>query len=58
MPEKLDKETFDQLVDVVLEYGGKPRRWLFEFPYREDESRQIIQIAEDTVRRMLGIINA
>lgn len=55
MPENLDKKTFDQLVDKVLDYNRTPRNYLFEYPYRADESREIIAKAEKLVRDILGL---
>jgi hypothetical protein len=58
MSGKLDKKTFDQLVDVVLEHGGTPRKYLFEYPYNEFESRRLITTAETAVKRIVAIIDA
>lgn len=56
MAKALDKETLDKAVDVLLDYNGTPRRHLFEYPYRADESRAIIAKAEAAVRRIMGIV--
>jgi len=51
-------ETFDQMVDKVLEYNGTPRKRLFEYPYRADESRDLIRKAEELVRSIvMGKVN-
>ncbi len=45
-------ETFDQMVDRVLEYNRTPRRDLFEYPHRADDSRELIRSAEELVRSL------
>jgi hypothetical protein len=57
MAEKLSKKTFNQLVDIVLEHGRTPRKELFEYPYNEFESRDLIASAERTVKRMIAVID-
>ncbi len=49
------KPTFvtDEMVDVVLEYNRTPRRDLFEYPHRADDSRKMIKSAEALVRTIL-----
>ena len=42
-------ESFDQMVNRVLEYNRTPRRHLFEYPYRADDSRELIRNAEELV---------
>lgn len=54
--EKLDSDTFESLVDIMLEQGGTPRRHLFEYPHRADDSRDYIAKAEKKVRLMLEIL--
>lgn len=46
-------ENFDRMVDAVLEYNKTPRRHLFEYPYRDDESRDLIRSAEGLVSKIL-----
>lgn len=43
----------DEMVDAVLEHDGTPRRRLFEYPHRDDDSREMIKEAENLVRRIL-----
>lgn len=43
----------DKMVDVVLEYNRTPRRDLFEYPHRPDDSRKYIRDAETIVRTIL-----
>lgn len=57
MADKLSKKAFDSLVDIVLEHGGTPRRRLFEYPYNEYESRDLIAKAEKAVKSMVAIID-
>ena len=45
----------DEMVDAVLEHGGTPRRRLFEYPHRDDDSREMIRSAETLVRRILSM---
>lgn len=53
----IDKATFRELTDQVLESNGVPRDYLFEYPYNEFESRKLIAKAEETVRKMADILN-
>lgn len=53
----IDKDTFRELTDQVLESNGVPRDYLFEYPYNEFESRKLIAKAEETVRKMANILN-
>lgn len=46
-------EVTHEMVDTVLEYNRTPRRHLFEYPYRADESRKLIGDAEALVRTIL-----
>lgn len=46
-------EITDGMVDVVLEYNRTPRRHLFEYPHRADDSRKYIKDAQDLVRNIL-----
>jgi hypothetical protein len=57
MSGKLDKKTFDKLVDIVLEHGRTPRKDLYEYPYNEFESRDLIAKAETAVKRIIKVIN-
>lgn len=52
----IDKATFRELTDAVLESTGVPRDYLFEYPYNEFESRKLIAKAEETVRKMAKIL--
>lgn len=54
---EISQATFEKLVDVMLENAGVPRNDLFEYPYNEFESRDLLKKAEATVRRTLGILN-
>lgn len=55
MPAKVSKKAFDEMVDIVLEHGGTPRKDLYEYPYNEFESRALIQKAEAAVKRIVAI---
>lgn len=57
MAANVDSKTFDAMVDVVLRAKGTPRHYLFEYPYNEFESRDILKSAESAVREMLRILN-
>lgn len=45
--------VFQKKVDLVLEFAGTPRHYLYEYPYRADESDEIIAKAERLVRKIL-----
>lgn len=57
MTTQLSQKTFDKLVDNVLEYNRTPRKDLYEYPYNEFESRDLIKAAENLVRSMVATIN-
>lgn len=57
MVKRLDEETKDRLVDVLLEYNRTPRHQLFEYPYNERESNEILEKAERAVHRIVRILN-
>lgn len=57
MSDKVSKKTFDQMVNIVLEHGGTPRRHLYEYPYNDYESRALIAKAESAVRSILKVLN-
>lgn len=57
MSTQLNQKTFEKLVDNVLEYNRTPRKDLFEYPYNEFESRDLIKNAEALVRKMVATIN-
>lgn len=50
---KVGKKVFNEMVDAVLEYNRTPRRELYEYPYNEFESRDLIANAEGLVRKVL-----
>ena len=52
----IDKDTFREMVDVVLESNGVPRRYLYEYPYNEFESARLIKHAEKTVEDLAEIL--
>jgi hypothetical protein len=52
MAKQLDREKLDKAVDILLNYNGTPRDRLFEYPYRADESKKLIESAEYVVRRI------
>ena len=56
MSRNVSQETMNQLVDTLLEYSGTPRRHLFEYPYRDDESRELIAKATRTARKMIATL--
>lgn len=56
MADTVDPKTFEKLVNAVLKAKGTPRRELFEYPYNDFESEDIIKSAEATVREMLRIL--
>lgn len=58
MAQKVSKETFEKMVDAVLEYNRTPRRELFEYPHNEWESRTLINNAEAVVRKVLALSEA
>lgn len=55
-PRVIDKETLREMVDVVLESNGVPRRYLYEYPYNEHESDRLIKNAEKTVESLAEIL--
>lgn len=56
MSEKVSKKAFDQMVNIVLEHGGTPRKRLYEYPYNDFESRDLIASAERAVKRIVAVI--
>lgn len=52
-PDLTDADRRDRAQDVVLEFNGTPRRELFEYPYRADESRELITGADRVVVHVL-----
>lgn len=56
MSEKVSKKAFDQMVNIVLEHGGTPRKRLYEYPYNDFESRDLIANAERAVKRIVAVI--
>lgn len=36
----------DEIVDLLLAHGGTPRKDLFEYPHRADDSRMYIKEAQ------------
>jgi hypothetical protein len=57
MAKELNKEKLDKAVDILLSYKGTPRDRLFEYPYRADDSRKMIENAEYVVRRISATLN-
>lgn len=55
---KIDKKTRESLVDVFLEHKGVPRKDLFEYPYNEFESRNLIKAAEASLDKVLHILSS
>lgn len=55
MSTQVKKETMDKMVDAVLEYNKTPRRHLFEYPYRADDSQRLIANAERLVKTILAL---
>lgn len=51
-----EKKFRRKLVDRILEYKGTPRTWLFEYPYRADESQAIIKKAEKLLDDLIQMI--
>lgn len=52
----LAEDTRHEMEDVLLEYRGTPRRHLFEYPHRDDDSRRMIAEASSVVTRLLAIL--
>lgn len=52
-PDLTDADRRDRAQDVVLEFNGTPRRELFEYPHRADESRELIAQADRVVAVVL-----
>lgn len=55
---EVSDETRERLVDLFLEHKGVPRKDLFEYPYNEYESRDLINSAEAYVDKVLRILNS
>ena len=53
----VDRDTRDKLINALLAYKGTPRHRLFEYPYRDDESRAMIDQADKTVTWLLTVLN-
>jgi hypothetical protein len=58
MAKEITQEKLDKMVNIVLRAKGTPREHLFEYPYRADESQQLIKNAENTVRSIIAVMNA
>lgn len=50
------QKRFESLVDFMLEQRGTPRRDLFEYPHRADDSRTYIANAERSAVEVLNIL--
>lgn len=57
MAKELEREKLDTVVSMLLRYKGTPRDRLFEYPYRDDESRELIANAETVARRIVAELN-
>ena len=57
MAQEPDRKVLDSMVDAVLDYNRTPRSHLFEYPYRADESRILINNAEILVKKILRMQN-
>ena len=53
-----DAASRERLVNLLLAHRGTPRERLFEYPYRTDESWELIQQAETAVADVLKILNS
>lgn len=49
-------EQFRTLVDIMLTQAGTPRRRLYEYPYRNDDSDEYVKKAENRVRESLRVL--
>lgn len=56
MVQRIKRESFNSMVDIVLAHNGTPRSKLFEYPHRDDDSRIMIAKAEDVVTGILSIV--
>lgn len=57
MAKEITQEKMDKMINIVLRAKGTPRERLFEYPYRADESQQLIKNAENTVRGIIAVMN-
>lgn len=57
MAKEIEREKLDAAVNILLSYKGTPREHLFEYPYRADDSRKMIENAEYIVRRIDATLN-
>lgn len=58
MPEDSEKKlAHRQAVDRILVYGGVPRDYLYEYPYNERQSDQILAKAEKLLDDLLEILD-
>ena len=55
-PRTVSTGTRTSLVDSMLAYKGTPRHKLFEYPHRDDDSRRMIQEAEQVVTAFLAVL--
>lgn len=55
MKKTVSTEDFNKMVDLVLKSNGTPRHQLFEYPHRDDDSRQMINKAETVVWEILTL---
>lgn len=56
-PRTITTGTRTSLVDSLLAYKGTPRHKLFEYPHRDDDSRRMIQEAEQVVAAFLAVLH-
>lgn len=53
----VNNQNYTVLVDMLLAQGGTPRRELFEYPIRADDSRVLIAKAEGLADNILKLLN-
>lgn len=55
-PKKTEDPVRREAVDLILEFRGVPREYLFEYPYNEHESRARIKEAEGLLDELLKVL--
>lgn len=44
-----------EIVDILLEYKGTPRRHLYEYPYNQWDSERILAAAYEAAEKILDV---
>lgn len=53
----VEDATRTRMVDILLAHAGTPRHKLFEYPHRDDDSREMIRKADAAVAELLAVLH-